>query len=89
MKVFIPTRLGVALIVGFDRMNFETSLGKPFLRKQMELKMNAICEGRTTREAVLQESIRQYLDVFHQSREKVDVLKAVSQSSAEPLNRRF
>jgi len=77
-RVFIPTRLGVALIEGFDRMNFETSLGKPFLRKETELQMKAICEGRTTREAVLQDSLRQYRHVFHQSAEKLDVLRAVS-----------
>ena len=78
VRVFIPTRLGVALIEGFDRMNFETSLGKPFLRKETELQMKAICEGRITRDVVLQESLRQYRHVFHQSAEKLDVLKAVS-----------
>ncbi|RYP92670.1 hypothetical protein DL770_001183 [Monosporascus sp. CRB-9-2] len=72
---FIPTKLGVALIDGFDRMNFETSLGKPFLRKEMELKMRAICDGQTTKEAVLSESIRQYRHVYMQSQEKLGVLK--------------
>lgn len=76
--MFVPTQLGVALILGFDRMNFETSLGKPFLRKEMELKMKAISEGRTTRAVVLRESIAQYRQVFLQSQEKLDVLKAVS-----------
>ncbi|KAL1873450.1 hypothetical protein VTK73DRAFT_948 [Phialemonium thermophilum] len=75
-KYFIPTSLGVALIIGFDRMNFETSLGKPFLRKEMELQMKAICEGRTTRQAVLQESLRKYRQVFDQSQEQLNVLKA-------------
>lgn len=76
-KYFLPTRLGVALILGFDRMNFETSLGKPFLRREMETKMKAICEGRTTRAAVLQENIAQYSTVFSQSQEKLDILRAV------------
>ena len=76
-RVFVPTQLGVALIQGFDRMNFEISLGKPFLRKEMELKMKAICEGRTTKAAVLQESIRQYRQVYDQSSERLDVLRAV------------
>ncbi|KAK8021460.1 DNA topoisomerase III [Apiospora arundinis] len=74
---FIPTRLGVALIEGFDRMNFETSLGKPFLRKEMELKMKAICDGQTTKQVVLHESINQYRRVYDQSQEKLNVLKAV------------
>ncbi|KAI9166677.1 DNA topoisomerase [Paramyrothecium foliicola] len=76
VKVFVPTQLGVALILGFDRMNFETSLGKPFLRKEMELKMKAICEGRTTRAVVLRESITQYERVFEQSQQKLHVLRA-------------
>lgn len=78
IRVFIPTQLGVALILGFDRMNFETSLGKPFLRKEMELKMKAICDGRITKQVVLRESIAQYHEVFMQSQEKLDVLRAVS-----------
>lgn len=79
IKVFVPTQLGVALILGFDRMNFETSLGKPFLRKEMETKMKAICDGLTTRDIVLRESIAQYRHFFMQSQEKLPVLKSVSQ----------
>ncbi|KAL7938971.1 DNA topoisomerase [Trichoderma chlorosporum] len=75
LKVFVPTQLGVALILGFDRMSFEMSLGKPFLRKEMELQMKAICQGSTTRRAVLDQSIAQYRQVFLQSQEQVGVLK--------------
>ncbi|KAK6841397.1 DNA topoisomerase [Apiospora arundinis] len=57
-------------------MNFETSLGKPFLRKEMELKMKAICDGHTTKQVVLHESINQYRRVYDQSQEKLNVLKA-------------
>ena len=32
---FIPTTLGVALIEGYDNFGFETSLSKPFLRKEV------------------------------------------------------
>jgi DNA topoisomerase-3 len=77
VKQFIPTSLGVALIEGFDRMHFETSLGKPFLRKEMELQMKAICEGRTTRQAVLQESLAKYRHVFDQSQQELSVLRTV------------
>lgn len=78
IKVFVPTQLGVALILGFDRMNFDTSLGKPFLRKEMETKMKAICDGLTTKDVVLRESVAQYRHVFMQSQEKLHVLKSVS-----------
>lgn len=58
-------------------MNFETSLGKPFLRKEMESKMKAICEGRTNKEVVLRESLAQYQHVFEQSKQKLNVLRTV------------
>lgn len=35
MQEFIPTTLGVALIQGYDRIGLETSLSKPFLRKEV------------------------------------------------------
>ena len=35
MQEFIPTTLGVALVEGYDKMNFTTSLSKPFLRKEV------------------------------------------------------
>lgn len=76
-RVFIPTQLGVALILGFDRMKFETSLGKPFLRREMELKMKAICEGTTTKQLVLEQSLAQYRRVFLQSQEQLGVLLEV------------
>ncbi|KAK3333433.1 DNA topoisomerase [Cercophora scortea] len=75
VREFVPTSLGVALIEGFDRMHFETSLGKPFLRKEMELQMKAICEGRTTKQMVLRESISKYRHVYDQSCEELNVLK--------------
>ncbi|KAJ2897379.1 DNA topoisomerase [Zalerion maritima] len=75
VKEFIPTRLGVALIQGFDRMEFDNSLGKPFLRKEFEAKMKAICEARTTKDAVVRETLRQYADVFSISQERFSVLK--------------
>ncbi|KAI6359890.1 hypothetical protein MCOR25_006932 [Pyricularia grisea] len=75
VKVFVPTQLGVALIEGFDRMNFEMSLGKPFLRREMEAKMKAICEGRATKDGVLEESIRQYRHVYNLSAENLHVLR--------------
>ena len=86
VKEFIPTSLGVALIQGFDRMTFETSLGKPFLRKEFELKMKAICESRTTKDAVLRETLRQYHNVFAQSNEQLGVLKMVRMESRPTVN---
>jgi DNA topoisomerase-3 len=39
---FIPTTLGVALIEGFENLQFETSLSKPFLRREV-CRLNLCC----------------------------------------------
>jgi len=94
MQEFIPTTLGVALMEGYDNVGFETSLSKPFLRKevkrrwyldlivyanarQMEVQMKAICEGRSTRNDVVQQNLEQYRAVFMRTTQQINVLKAV------------
>jgi DNA topoisomerase-3 len=37
VEEFVPTTLGIALIEGYENLQFETSLSKPFLRKQVRL----------------------------------------------------
>jgi hypothetical protein len=86
--------LGVALMEGYDNVGFETSLSKPFLRKevqrhwhhggkastnarQMEVQMKAICEGRSTRNDVVQRNLEQYRAVFMRTTQQINVLKAV------------
>jgi len=76
--VFLPTTLGMALVDGYDKMEFEPALHKPFLRKEMELKMKDICAGRLTKSDMVRDCVRQYKAVFEQSEERLDVLKAVS-----------
>ena len=73
---FIPTTLGVALIEGYDSIGLETSLGKPFLRKEMEMKMRQICAGTKSRHDLVQETLEQYRAVFARSQAQVDVLRA-------------
>ncbi|KAL8932175.1 MAG: hypothetical protein Q9216_006937 [Gyalolechia sp. 2 TL-2023] len=73
---FIPTTLGVALIEGYDSIGFDTSLGKPFLRKEMELKMKEICAGTKSRNDFVQETLEQYRDVFVRTQQQVEQLKA-------------
>lgn len=64
VQQFIPTTLGVALIEGYGNIGLETSLDKPFLRKDMEMKMREICAGTKTRHNFVQETLEQYLEVF-------------------------
>lgn len=77
VEEFIPTTLGVALVNGYDEIGFETSLSKPFLRKEMELKMKEICDGHSTPDAVVRDSLRQYKRVFEKTEEQIGVLKSV------------
>ncbi|EMD00695.1 hypothetical protein BAUCODRAFT_60941 [Baudoinia panamericana UAMH 10762] len=76
VQEFIPTTLGVALVEGYENMGFETSLTKPFLRKEMELKMKAICESRKTKADVIHETIEQYRDVYVRTQLRLDALRA-------------
>ena len=76
IQQFIPTTLGVALITGYDSiLGHETSLGKPFLRKEMELKMKQICAGTKTRHDLVAETMEQYRGVFARSQQGLDVLR--------------
>ncbi|KAF2872685.1 DNA topoisomerase III [Massariosphaeria phaeospora] len=77
VREFIPTTLGVALVEGHENMGFETNLTKPFLRKEMELKMNAICHGQTTKARVVSETVEQYRGVYARMRQHPDVLRMV------------
>lgn len=75
VKELIPTQLGVALIEGYDNLGLDVSVSKPFLRKEMELKMKAICEGRLTRRDVTHECVEQYQEVFLRTQRNIGVLK--------------
>ncbi|SLM39842.1 dna topoisomerase iii [Lasallia pustulata] len=73
---FIPTTLGIALIEGYDNVGLDTSLAKPFLRKEMELKMKEICAGRKSRNDFVHETLEQYREAFIKTQQQMDVLKA-------------
>lgn len=75
VREFIPTTLGVALVEGYDNVGLDVSVSKPFLRKEMELKMKAICEGSKSKGDVVSESIDQYREVFSRTLLEIDVLK--------------
>ena len=67
IQEFVPSTLGIALVTGYDQMNFPPEvppLTKPYLRKEMELKMKGICEGRLRKEDVVRESLDMYRGVF-------------------------
>ena len=83
VQQFIPTTLGVALIEGYDGIGLETSLGKPFLRKEMEIKMKEICAGRKSRNDMVHETLEQYREAFVRTQQQVEVLKRVGLPNKE------
>ncbi|PGH15095.1 hypothetical protein AJ79_02621 [Helicocarpus griseus UAMH5409] len=80
VQEFIPTQLGVALVEGYDNvvsgLPDSSSLSKPFLRKEMEARMREICAGTKTKSEVVNESLEMYREVFVQTQQRIDVLKA-------------
>ena len=43
----------------------------------MEVQMKAICEGRSTRNDVVQQNLEQYRAVFNRTVQQINVLKSV------------
>ncbi|KAG5297252.1 DNA topoisomerase III [Histoplasma ohiense] len=80
VQEFIPTQLGVALVEGYDNvvngLPDSPSLSKPFLRKEMELRMREICVGTKSKTEVVNESLQMYREVFVHTQQRIDMLKA-------------
>lgn len=83
VEELIPTRLGVALVEGYDNVVAGLadcpSLSKPHLRKQMEQLMRDICNGTRTRMEVVEQSLDMYRGVFIQTQRRIHMLKEACQ----------
>lgn len=79
VQEFIPTRLGIALVEGYDNvvagLTDCPSLSKPFLRKDMELRMKDICNGTITRRQVVDQNLDMYRGVFIHTQRRINMLK--------------
>ncbi|KAF3490485.1 DNA topoisomerase [Arthroderma uncinatum] len=79
VEEFIPTKLGVALVEGYDNVVAGLpdcpSLTKPFLRKEMELRMGDICAGTKTKAEIVTQNVRMYREVFTHTQRRIDLLK--------------
>ncbi|KAJ6092741.1 hypothetical protein N7486_008030 [Penicillium sp. IBT 16267x] len=79
VEELIPTRLGVALVEGYDNvvagLPNSISLSKPFLRKEMELRMLEVCAGTKTKQEVVQQSLDMYREVFIHTQRRIEMLK--------------
>ncbi|ODN03898.1 DNA topoisomerase 3-alpha [Orchesella cincta] len=66
---FVPGKLGMGLVEGYDAMGFEMS--KPRLRAELEADLQRICEGRKDPSVVLREQVLNYKRVFIQAMDQV------------------
>ncbi len=72
--IFVPTTLGMALIDGYEEMGLEISLSKPYLRRQMELGLKDICNGKVSKDIVLHELLHIYKGTFCLCNQKKQIL---------------
>ncbi|KAL5106637.1 DNA topoisomerase 3-alpha [Taenia crassiceps] len=61
-KFLVPSQLGMGLVEGYDSMNL--AVAKPCLRADLEVDLKAICEGRKTKDEVLQAQLAKYKSAY-------------------------
>ncbi|KAL5961638.1 DNA topoisomerase 3-alpha [Taenia solium] len=61
-RFLVPSQLGMGLVEGYDSMNL--AVAKPCLRADLEVDLKAICEGRKTKEEVLQTQLAKYKSAY-------------------------
>lgn len=61
---FIPTPLGVGLVVGYDQIFSDLSLTKPYMRAQLEEDVQKISRGTLNPEYVIDKYLRSFEDVL-------------------------
>ena len=86
---FEPTKLGLALVDAYERMQHRHAVSKPVLRAALEKDLVKICEGFTfvgnnfekcgflgtkTKEAVLQEQLKIYKEIYRSTEIKVHLI---------------
>lgn len=86
-EYIVPSSLGMGLIEGFDKMEFnDVSLSKPFLRKSLEKSLEEITNGARNKVDVLNETVSIYREAFAVSSQKmptlVDECRSIIQSNS-------
>ncbi|KAJ3019063.1 UNVERIFIED_CONTAM: DNA topoisomerase [Siphonaria sp. JEL0065] len=72
---FMPTPLGMGLVLGYRNMEMRVSLSKPYLRSQLEVNIKRIFEGARTKEDVLAEDILHYKNAYREANTGIRTLK--------------
>ncbi|KAJ3084539.1 DNA topoisomerase [Rhizoclosmatium hyalinum] len=75
---FVPTPLGMGLVVGYRNMEMQVSLSKPYLRSQLEVNIKRIYEGARSKADVLAENILHYKNAYREANNGIQVLKQVT-----------
>ncbi|BFZ55863.1 DNA topoisomerase [Savitreella phatthalungensis] len=73
--MFAPTRLGIALVTGFEQMGFDESLTKPHLRKATEHQLALIHAGEADRQTVLENLIADWRMAYIRAEGQISKLK--------------
>lgn len=90
-KYLVPSKLGIGLVEGYNKIGFDRSLTKPHLRRETEHRMQLICDGAETKHDVVAHSIEQYKDVFVKAKRemgKIIEVRAGSERTIRVLIRR-
>ncbi|XP_067213930.1 DNA topoisomerase 3-alpha isoform X3 [Linepithema humile] len=73
-QYFMPGKLGIGLVKGYDDMGFEMS--KPHLRADLEKDLQLICQRQKEPNEVLQNQINKYREVFKVAMERANLIDA-------------
>ncbi|KAF8329298.1 DNA topoisomerase [Amanita rubescens] len=63
-KYLLPSKLGLGLIHGYDRIGLNKSLSKPQLRRETERNMVQVCQGTKTMNDMVVQALEQYKEMF-------------------------
>ncbi|CAN3372707.1 hypothetical protein DIURU_004803 [Diutina rugosa] len=80
VEVLVPTPLGMGLIDGLDKMPFQVSLSKPYLRRYLEQSLQSICNGASNKDTVIEEFINIYRSAFQTLAARMPLLQSTCRS---------
>ncbi|PWN47952.1 prokaryotic type I DNA topoisomerase [Violaceomyces palustris] len=70
----VPSTLGIGLVEGYNRIDFDKSLSKPLLRRETEFRMKLICEGQRTKQQTIDESLDEYRMVYAKAKREFETI---------------
>nr|XP_018265665.1 DNA topoisomerase III [Kwoniella dejecticola CBS 10117]OBR87823.1 DNA topoisomerase III [Kwoniella dejecticola CBS 10117] len=74
IKYLVPSQLGVGLIEGYNKIDFDRSLSKPHLRRETEHRMQLVCDGLKVKREILDQTIEEYKEVFIKAKRDFDIV---------------